>query len=99
MGIRIEGLSRVFHPEMLENQVIAMLQQLDAPTPAKIQVVSDPINGRPLGYAHLDFHTEEEASLVASYRAVQMKFARGSIKVRFVTEGPRPPDHDHYNQK
>jgi len=94
-----EGLSRFFMPDLLEDQVHALLRRLKVPLPAKMQVVLDPVNGRPLGYAHVDFWDEDEAKLLVSHRAVQLNLAQGFINVRFVMEGPRPPDHDHYAQQ
>merc|ERR1712194_991709 len=95
--VRIEGLSRFFLHDVLEQQVYRMLRGLQAPTPAQLLVVADPISERPLGYAYVDFWQEEHALLVASCRAVQLAggdAATGYTTVRLIREGPRPQSHD-----
>jgi len=95
--VRAEGFSKVLMPDVLEQQVMVLLKTLKCPKPAKTQVVTDPISGRPLGYANLDFSEGEHAISVVQNRSVQLRDANpasGFTTVRLIMEGPRAKDYD-----
>jgi len=95
--VRIEGLSKMSLPDMLETQVRSLIAKMLVPetqrpvVPAQLRIVGDPITERPLGYAYVDFWEPEHANLVASYQALTIAAPRGegSSNVRLVGEGPR----------
>jgi hypothetical protein len=88
--VRVEGLSKIFLPDMLLEQVNALLKRMRSATPLRVEIGVDPISERPLGFAFLDFDEESEANFVLSQRGSFL----GSVHVRFICEGPRKQNYE-----
>jgi len=92
----VEGFSKVYLQDMLEEQLRALLRKTQAVGCERAEIVVDPISGWPVGYAYLDFETEEDAELMVAHRTVDLNAldGEGQTRVRMIMEGPRPEGYD-----